>query len=181
MKGMTKTLGSSRGCKVVALNIGFGDPSGMMSYPNFGGSDRVTRNPDVVSLARLAEAAGADLRIVLLTRRPTSIIQSELERSYEPDASHAARKISMTMALLSKQLDLIDPSYVTCWRYEDPSARTEELLSFMGLCKEDPREVRKIIQETYRPANHSLLTKRVDEILDTGARIHESLVTKWCN
>ena len=181
MSETQKNLSSVPGCNVVALNVGGTTyPSGMMSYPNFGGPDRLIQNPDMFTLAKLAEAAGIDLRIVLLTRHPASLVRSELARSYEKDLTHAVRKVSMTMALLSEQLDLLDPAYVTCWTYEDPLARISHLLSFMGLCEEDPDQVRQIIKEIYQPSNHSTLSNSLRESLDTGVQFHQHLLTKWC-
>ena len=181
MSEMQKNLSSVPGCNVVALNVGgITHPSGMMSYPNFGGRDRMLQNPDMFTLAKLAEAAGIDLRIVLLTRHPASLVQSELDRSYEKDLSHAVRKVSMTLALLSEQLDLLDPSYVSCWTYEDPEARISHLLSFMGLCEEDSDHVRQIIKEIYKPSNHSSRSNSLRESLDTGFQIHVHLLAKWC-
>ena len=39
---------------------------GTMSYPNHGGPDKHLQKPDLYTLASIAEAAGVDLRIVLL-------------------------------------------------------------------------------------------------------------------
>ncbi|CAK9044975.1 Uncharacterized protein SCF082_LOCUS25472 [Durusdinium trenchii] len=89
---------------------------GMMSYPNFEGVDRATQNPDIFELAKLAEAAGVDLRIVLLTRHPSDLVQSEMKNLHEINKVQAVRKISTSMALLSEQLNFLDPSFVECWR-----------------------------------------------------------------
>ena len=42
--------------------------AGMMSYPNFGPPDKVLHHPDMQTLATMAEAAGADLRVLVVLR-----------------------------------------------------------------------------------------------------------------
>ncbi|CAE7232178.1 unnamed protein product [Symbiodinium natans] len=181
MSEMEMNLSSTPGCKVVALNGVEPQVSGMMSYPNMGGKDRAGRNPDIFALAKLAEAAGVDLRIVLLTRHPESMVQSMCERNYEKDVAHAVREVAMTISLLSEQLELLDPSYVACWTYEDPGAKILELLSFMGICDADPSLSRQIVEEIYKPSNHPALSKAASEMLETSTHIHESLLAKWCS
>ena len=48
----------------------------MMSYPNFGGTSKAMHHPDVVMLAAAADAAEADLRVLVLHREAEKIMQS---------------------------------------------------------------------------------------------------------
>jgi hypothetical protein len=76
--------------------------SGMMSYPNFR-----WENPDIALLARIAEDAGVDLRIVVLTRSSLQTIASTLRRGFHnysrargsPFATNAAVLIESAHAL----------------------------------------------------------------------------------
>ena len=50
--------------------------SGMLSYPNMAGLNRALHNPDLYRLARWAEAAGADLRVVVVRRSALATLLS---------------------------------------------------------------------------------------------------------
>ena len=56
---------------------------GEMSYPSFRGKYTSIQLPDTVLLASLAEQAGADLRILVLTRPTTSVLRSVLLRGFD--------------------------------------------------------------------------------------------------
>ena len=52
-----------------------------MPLPNFSGPYRATQNLDIHALAKVAEGARIDLRIVLLVRHPRSAVLSAMKRN----------------------------------------------------------------------------------------------------
>ena len=177
MSHMASNLSSTPGCKVVPLNL----VTNMISYPNGGGPDRVFQNPDLLALAKLAESAGVDLRIVLLVRHPAYMIPSRA-RTDASNIFHDIQIITMTLALLSAQLNLLDPEMVGCWSYDDPTTitRLPELLSFMGFCGEDLDLGRRSMEEVFKPSNRPPASKAEQEMLETSTQVHQYLVAKWC-
>jgi len=92
--------------------------SGMMSYPNFQGPGRPLHYPDVYRLARWAEEAGADLRVVVMTRNALDTLASTtVHRSF---ASWEQQSVILTnaVAALKQQLDLVDPRFYACAPFE---------------------------------------------------------------
>ena len=51
----------------------------MLSYPNMGGASKELQHPSLVTLAKLAEKAGLDLRILVLTRDARDLLASTTE------------------------------------------------------------------------------------------------------
>jgi len=95
---------------------------GMMSYPNFGGADKVLRwGADLPVLARLVDAdAQRDLRIVVLLREPRSLLASVLREAHYPSPHVAIRSLTLQLALLHGQLRLLDRSFVACFDFDEP-------------------------------------------------------------
>ncbi|CAK9045180.1 Uncharacterized protein SCF082_LOCUS25549 [Durusdinium trenchii] len=182
MAEMNNELSITPGCKLIPLNLQHDADIGMMSYPNFEGVDRATQNPDIFELAKLAEAAGVDLRIVLLTRHPSDLVQSEMKNLHEINKVQAVRKISTSMALLSEQLNFLDPSFVECWRYEEPLAKSLQLLSFLGLCEENLENFQLLLKENYNASSNGFpaLSRELQVTLSTAQEMHQRLMTKWC-
>ena len=169
---------------MIALNVGYRDQelTGMMSYPNFMGQDRAIQNPDVHALANLAEAAGVDLRIVLMLRHPASTVRSGLRRNFEPDWLHAVKTYTLTLALLTAQLNLIDPSFIACWDYETPTAGLSDLLSSIG-ARQHPTDFDKVMDKEFHADSSekdSTDTRKVREALQTAVGIYNELRGRWC-
>ena len=88
--------------------------SGMMSYPNgLNGKSW----PDIRSLAHVAEEAGVDLRIIVLTRPTIPMIQSVSARFRSIQQN--INLVETGANMLVKQLDEIDPAFFTCVSYDD--------------------------------------------------------------
>ena len=171
-----------QGGGIVPLNVLNERVSGMMSYPNFLGRTRALQNPDVPALAKLAEDAGVDLRIVLLLRHPRSVVRSGMRRGYEKSGLiHAISMYTATLSLLSTHLSLLDPSFIACWRYEAPNVGISDLLSFMG-SQEDPGDFKQIIAKYYRGGKKHASSgeKLADEALQTATALHNALIAKYC-
>lgn len=56
--------------------------TGMESFPNFSGHDKVLQYPDLRLLAEISEAEGVDLRFVYLKRSAKEILASTIRRGY---------------------------------------------------------------------------------------------------
>jgi len=87
----------------------------MYSYPKNGGEDKPLRHPDVEQMARLAERASVDLRLVLLQRdvRDT-LVSAALHRGFGDSLGHEAAILADNAYVLHGQLSLIDPAFVHC-------------------------------------------------------------------
>jgi len=170
-----------QGGGIVPLNVLCENTSGMMSFPNFLGPDRAIQNPDIHALAKVAEDAGIDLRIVLLVRHPTSAVRSAMKRNFEPDVMHAIKKYTSSLALLSAQLNLIDPSFIACWKYETPNAGIADLLSFMG-SRQNPKAFRQVVAKQYRRGADQILDLSAERnaALQTATAMHNKIVAKYC-
>lgn len=83
----------------------------MLSYPDF---NNPTHHPNMWSLARLAEEAGVDLRLVIIHRHPANqLVSLSLHRKFMnlADESH---QMANNGAFLNAQLQLIDPNFYMC-------------------------------------------------------------------
>jgi len=104
--------------RLVFVNCGAGLPaqnkSGEMSYPNYAGPNKVLHNPDVTVLARLAEDAGVDLRVVVLRRGAEDILRSTTMHRHFGSEAHEAAVLAESAAYLAAQLRMLDPAFVEC-------------------------------------------------------------------
>jgi len=103
--------------RLVFLNAApplLGDGTGEMSYPNYSGSDKALHNPDVTVLARLAEDAGVDLRVVVLRRGAEDILRSTTMHRHFCSEAHEAAVLAESAAYLAAQLRMLDPAFVEC-------------------------------------------------------------------
>lgn len=124
--------------------------SGMMSYPNgLNGKSW----PDIYALSRVAEEAGVDLRIIVLTRKTVPMIQSVSARfrSEKPNSILAERGANK----LVRQLDQIDHAFYTCISYED----------LHGLVNDSLRNIQKFLV----PIEHQL---HYDFIAAVRSKVH---------
>lgn len=106
----------------------------MMSYPNFGGNNKAIRHPDVHLLARLAEQAGVDLRVVVIIRDPASILVSTtINRNFNPFHIQL-RVLADNQAILLQQLREIDRRFWVCHDFDaDPQVACQALGEHMGV------------------------------------------------
>ena len=100
----------------------------MMSYPNYGGEDKSLHHPDVLSLARAAERAGADVRVVLLMRDALGTVVSDTVHMHYGGKGGASggsereeRILIDNAAALLAQTMLVDRRFVACADYDDRS------------------------------------------------------------
>lgn len=69
------TEGASSPPRLLVLNTyDAGTGAGMLSYPNFKGTNKATQHPDIVDLAIRTERLGLDLRIIVIVRHPYEIM-----------------------------------------------------------------------------------------------------------
>ena len=88
-----------------------------MSYPTMGGARKQLQHPDMHILARLAEEAGIDLRIILLTRDANDIAVSTTQHREFGSFNDQIEILTDNAAALTSQIHLIDPAFVMCLRY----------------------------------------------------------------
>lgn len=91
--------------------------AGMMSYPNFNdGQTKALDHPDLIPLAILAEEAGIDLRILVLSRPAYDTLYSVIRRGY---GNGYGPEILVDNAIaLTHQMQMIDPAFFLCLPYE---------------------------------------------------------------
>jgi len=87
------------------------DITGEMSYPNYGGPWKAFHHPDVADLARYAEEAGVDMRVVVLQRSGEKIIVSTTVHRHF-GKRRELRVLEPVAHALGQQLQLIDPAFV---------------------------------------------------------------------
>ena len=108
--------------------------TGMMSYPNYGGRNKAIRHPDIHMLARLAEEAGVDLRIVVILRDPLHIMVSTTVNRHFNKYETQLRILADNQAVLLQQLREIDRRFWVCHDFDaDPRAVCGGLGEHMGL------------------------------------------------
>lgn len=90
----------------------------MLSYPNMGGASKELQHPSLVTLAKLAEKAGLDLRILVLTRDARDLLASTTEHRGFGEVNKQAEQLADNAAVLSSQLRLIDGGFVACMHLE---------------------------------------------------------------
>jgi len=92
--------------------------TGMLSYPNYGGPEKINQHPDVWELAQIAEAHGEDLRIVVVWRQARSLLLADaVHRRFAPYGT-AAVILAHNARVLAKQLQKLDAKFVRCVEYE---------------------------------------------------------------
>lgn len=91
--------------------------AGMMSYPNFNdGQTKALDHPDLIPLTILAEEAGIDLRILVLSRPAYDTLYSVIRRGY---GNGYGPEILVDNAIaLTHQIQMIDPAFFLCLPYE---------------------------------------------------------------
>ncbi|KAH8065744.1 protein serine/threonine phosphatase [Aureococcus anophagefferens] len=111
--------------------------AGMMSYPNFGPPDKMLHHPDMQTLATMAEAAGADLRVLVVLRgaRETLVSTSVHRLGEFPPWPEEAAVLGNSAAALASELALVDPRFVVCAPFAvatDPGAHRGAWASRLG-------------------------------------------------
>ena len=81
---------------------------------NYPGPDKALHIPDVRLLAKLAEQAGLDLRILVLVRKADEILRSTVYHRNFGTESRQASILGLAAATLTSQLQLIDPRFFVC-------------------------------------------------------------------
>ena len=97
---------------------------GMLSYPSGGAARKSLTRPDARTLAAVAEAARADLRVVVLRRSAAAIVRSTVNhrRFGAHDGNGHARQLATlaeNAAALAAQLSLVDASFFRCVDYDN--------------------------------------------------------------
>jgi len=101
----------------------------MFSYPN---NNDKTHHPNVYTLARIAEDAGIDLRIVVLHRHPANqLVSLSLNRDFM-DLPGEAHQMSNQGGILNSQLQLIDPDFFVCTPFDSVSDERGMLQAFVS-------------------------------------------------
>ena len=127
-----RRLASPSAAALYLLNLGQtpGAQVGMMSYPNWGAGRQRGEVPDLVELSALAEAAGADLRVLLLTRPAAEVLASTSEHRRFATPARQAAVLTAAADALDAQLRRIDGRFVFCVETRR-AASTRHLASFL--------------------------------------------------
>lgn len=111
---------------VVLLNMHPDNRATMWSYPNLGGVQKSLQHPDVSQLAAVADFAGVDLRIVVVTRSAADALASALKRGFGGSVSREGLILTDNAHALAGQLATLDAEYYFCI---DPLATLESRAS----------------------------------------------------
>jgi hypothetical protein len=138
------TLLPRDGSRVIFLNTVFVERDvNMYSYP-WGGPRcylkryaRVVCNIDVVELAKAAEEAGVDFRVVLLKRAiGAAVVSASLHRPFGTLVSET-RMLALSWSLLKEGIETIDPKFTIEVSYEDlinhPKESANKLAEHFGI------------------------------------------------
>lgn len=107
---------------------------GMMSYPNFGGSLKPLRHPDLTVLARLGEKAGVDMRFVAILRDPVKVMVSTTVNRHFGKFADELRILRDNQIVLLQQLREVDPRFVVCHDFDgDVEVTCKALSDHFGL------------------------------------------------
>ena len=90
--------------------------AGMLSYPNYAGSNKELNHPDAYSLALMAEIQKLDFRVLVLQRDPRDIIASVKRRNF--GGLSEIRILTQNADDLYTQLSMMSPSFYRCIQYE---------------------------------------------------------------
>lgn len=98
---------------------------------------KVDSHLDLSFLAEACEAAGIDLRIVLVTRDPVDSVYSTALHRFFGSVEQETRILLSNLQILSTQLDAIDPKFFCSIDYDDlvdsPRETSEHIAKFIGL------------------------------------------------
>lgn len=125
--------------------------TGMMSYPNFGGPEKIYQHPDIWELAQIAEDAGEDLRILFLGRQARPLLTSTaVHRHFSPYGTQAVI-LAHNARVLASQINALDVKFVHCVEYERMPNLPSDLSAWL-----DPAEFEfDAAAENYFKGSHS--------------------------
>jgi hypothetical protein len=103
--------------RLYILGLEFTSGGGMLSYPNFGGASKALNHPDAFLLAALAENAGLDLRVFVLSRNTADVLRSVSSRNF--GGEQEARILASNAESIYTQLSLLDRRFLLCIDYEE--------------------------------------------------------------
>ena len=109
--------GALKDSALVLMNTMRFDGGKMMSYPTGGGEKKCLQIPDIRELAKLAEEAGVDFRVIVLSRDYEDISRSVTKRGFGTSSVVETEDLTVAAAMLASQVQLIDPAFVMCVRY----------------------------------------------------------------
>ena len=104
------------------------------------------------ALARGADGAGADLRMMVLTRPVHSMVHEHLSAS-APTVSRLEMYIS-SCTQLAYQLSRLDPRFFYCFPY-DPDELDGEAAPASAFLGRSPEALMAAVRAVHRPSNHS--------------------------
>ncbi|KAJ1628053.1 hypothetical protein T492DRAFT_1020801 [Pavlovales sp. CCMP2436] len=124
MEAIARRLGEGeRGfaeCRPRMVLVNVNHAAGMMSYPNGGFFDdwfgsRVLHHPDLTELARAAELARVDLRVVVSVREPGALLASTtVHRTFGASVASQGAVLADSALILAGQLAGIDRRFWSC-------------------------------------------------------------------
>lgn len=166
--------------KLNYIALGSTPKSGMLSYPDFNGNYKTLDHPDAHVLAALSEAAGVDLRLLVIQRPAAEILRSTDSRGM---ASVVEPKVLIANAeAMYMQLKLLDRSFYRCVQYNELGSmkekEMEELASFLHPTSFVPSAQNNKKMESIFPEMLSTIeySNKTDEQLTPTLRYHQLLL-----
>lgn len=122
-----RELANKKGNHLYLYGLEFTAGSGAMSYPNYDGRFKSMDNPDVYTMAMIAESAGLDFRVIVLQRSAESIIRSTMRRGIGGSFADMEPRVLIESAnALFTQLLLLDKKFFLCFSFETLSTMTDQ-------------------------------------------------------
>mmetsp|Transcript_21987 Transcript_21987/g.31583 ORF Transcript_21987/g.31583 Transcript_21987/m.31583 type:complete len:323 (-) Transcript_21987:225-1193(-) len=153
----------------------------MLSYPNFNFDSKALSHPDVFVMAKLAESAGIDFRIIVMLRGSEAILVSTISRGF--GFNQEPMVLVDNAAVLYSQLKLIDRRFFFCLEYEKIPTLTKKEKDELRMFLHPKLEIDTMLKLFEVSSN----TKRLDEEMGNSAPYHihqlearQFLIRKLC-
>ncbi len=136
--------------------------SGMLSYPNFFASQH-NYEPNFNILAKVAECAGVDYRVVIMTRDPfnsiISVFKRFLKKSTYKQILQYIDLFALSQRHLLRQIASTDKSFYTCVEYEKFNHHAKSIEDRVFNLHASNWSFHKIAIEKYRPSNRTAVVE----------------------
>ena len=119
--GGTEVSGADAAPTVMFINLLNAGNAAMQSYPNWSGEDRSMHHPDLTTIARMFDDAGADLRVMVIVRSPGAAHASTIKRGHgdgikehvgtDINYMFQSRLLHDNAAIMEADLRALDPKF----------------------------------------------------------------------
>jgi len=154
----------------IPLNAVKAFKTGMMSYPNYGGIDKILQYPDLSTLYYACTLAGVSCRHVVLTRDPYDVIRSTTtRRKFFKSKIKAIQSYITMLGVILAQMTMYPDQLAACWEYNAEGSDNEQLGTIMGWS--DHMHFKKSYASIFRESHVLNATERL-ELVPTELEVY---------